>query len=96
MIKVTRNGDKFDFVCDEVKLFDVDAQERTISGENLFEKVYKNIDVSKPVCTEIDIDSLNKDDKATFGNYVVELFKEIDSAINTQFGFRPDKSEKKA
>ena len=84
-ILIKKTNDKYNFYENEDFLFSVELSNKTIDGRDIYEKIYKGIEVSSKIVTEIDISELTGDDKKTFGNYIVELFKELDSAINAKF-----------
>lgn len=82
-IQIKRDNDMFSFFEDEKLLFSVDSSKKVLDGKTIYEKIYKGIDTSKKIETEIDISNLEVEDVKQFGNYVSELFKSIDASINS-------------
>ena len=81
-IQIKKENSNFSFFENEQLLFSIDSSKKVLDGKDIYEKIYKGIDTSKTIETEIDISQLENEDKKIFGNYVVELFKSIDSSIN--------------
>lgn len=66
-------------------LFKVDHSTKKVSGKELFTKIYETYTKENPFEVECNIDSLNDEDKKTFGNYLVTLFSKIDAKMKEQF-----------
>lgn len=83
-IKLIKNGNEYEFWNERI-LFSVDTSKKQINGKDIFEKIYFDANSKDPVKIIIDQSQLPEEDKRVFGNYVVDLFEELDKGINTQF-----------
>jgi len=83
-VKLIRNGNVYEFSNGDL-LFSVDVSTKKISGKDVFEKIYSDANPKETVKIIIDQSALEEEDKKIFGNYVVDLFTELDKGINDQF-----------